>query len=624
MSPQANKNTIASELADDELRARRVWLLVDVVFVTWAFFGIAFRLRGYVDASNACLFQIIAYLIISKVFRKSKHYCHVMNLSLGITGFGLFWVSSADPMLSHTMFFFPISILIAAQLFGIGQSAVWLIFSLMFFSSYFVVNYGIESFWTARLDEFLLTLGTAICAFFCCQQAESAYRSKTKDLVELSKSLKKRSDDLHKLATTDSLTSLTNRFQLQNNLKQYVALANDAKKTVLFLIDMNGFKEINDTLGHPVGDEVLVEIGYRLEKHFAHRAEVARLGGDEFCVLFRDINSHQAAEAIAKNLHDLLTARYHLSEIDATLGTSVGYAICPDHATNDETLLAFADTAMYHAKKNQLATSVYDSSMTESLVQSRDLNEKLATALERNEFFLVYQPQVELRSKKIIGVEALLRWEHEGEIISPGRFIPLLEQTGQILPISKWIASEACRQQAEWRENGIDIRIAINISAVQFEDPDFFNSISSPMYEFGVCPSKLELEITEGFLINNVEQVVERLHRIKTLGIEISIDDFGTGYSSLAYLRQFPIDTLKIDRTFVKDIPDSDDGVIASSIITLAKLLKMNVLAEGVETEEQLDFLNEHHCDYYQGFYFSKPLKPNDLVALFERDAVMV
>jgi EAL domain-containing protein (putative c-di-GMP-specific phosphodiesterase class I) len=323
-------------------------------------------------------------------------------------------------------------------------------------------------------------------------------------------------------------------------------------------------------------------------------------------------------------IRHLLTRRYMLEEAEFPLGASVGYALCPDHAATDGDLLAYADTAMFHAKENRLGQICYETAMTDRLVEYRTVQEKLSVALERNEFFLVYQPQVCFRTSRVIGVEALLRWRHNGEVIPPYRFIPLLEKSHEIVTVSKWIIRESCRQLAAWTAEGYDIEISINISALQFQDSDFCPSVIAAIEEFGIDPERLDFEITEGLLINDVQQAVDRLQEIKRMGISISIDDFGTGYSSLAYLRQFPLDRLKIDRAFIKDIPDQDDGVIAASIIVLAKSLGLKVLAEGVETDAHMRFLRAHDCDEYQGFYLSRPVAAEEVVKHFQRGEVSV
>ena len=598
------------------IRAQRVWHLLDVMFLTWVCFCFYFTLRGYEVAAAIAQTQTLCYLVVQILFRKKQQFATVMNLYMACSGLCIFFVSVSHPNLALSAFFFETSILVASYLFGIRQAALWLLLTLVHFLAFFVYQYGLHDSFAYHLDELTITLGTALLIFFCCHQAEASYQSQTKNLVDFSKDLQKRSDELELLATTDSLTGLTNRYQLQIELEKMVELATEDKKAALFLIDMDGFKEINDTLGHATGDEVLVEIGKRLSSKMGHLAGVARLGGDEFCVLFKDLVDTVQGDKIAKEIVEHLTRRYQLSEVEVTLETSVGYAICPDHAKTAKHILSFADTAMYHAKKNKLNIAFYRPEMTKRLSENRVMNEKLSDALAADEFFLVYQPQVDTSTRKTIAAEALIRWRHEGQIIHPNRFIPLLENTGRIIQVSKWVLQEACRQQAQWKQAGLDIVVAVNVSALQFEDGGFIESVLEPLNEFGVSPSKLELEITEGVLIENVEQVIKKLIQLKSLGCRISIDDFGTGYSSLAYLRQFPLDKLKIDRAFVREIPDTDDGVIASSIITLAESLGLEVIAEGVETIEQLKFLQEQGCNQHQGFYFSRPVGPDEIVRI--------
>ncbi|MCC7334710.1 MAG: EAL domain-containing protein [Pirellulaceae bacterium] len=542
-----------------------------------------------------------------------------MNMHLAVSAVGLLAVSLSDEAMAGTMLFYPVAILVSSQLFGVRAALAWFIISLLAFLAFSLNSHGFYDLMsTSKLDELLLVTGVAGCIYFCCQQGEEYYRQRTTSLIKLSENLKVESDRLMELANTDSLTGLANRFRFHLSLKEAVEAAQaKSRGFALFMIDMDGFKEINDTLGHLVGDQTLVEIGTRLQAEFGQCATVARLGGDEFCIIYPNVREESEADLIAKSVCTVLTQRYHLTDDNFQLGTSVGYSLFPAHATSDMELLAFADTAMFHAKENQLGFSIYQREMTDRLVEYRTVQEKLSRALEKDEFFLVYQPQVDLESGEVFGVEALLRWRHNAEVIPPFRFIHILEKNREIVPVSKWIIREACRQLAAWNSEGYDIEISINVSAVQFADPDFCDSIAEPIREFDVDASKLDFEITEGLLIEDVKSTTFKLRQLKMLGASISVDDFGTGYSSLAYLRQFPIDRLKIDRAFIKDIPETDDGVIASSIIVLAKSLDLKVIAEGVETEDHLRFLKSHDCGQYQGYYLSPPVSPEEVRQFF-------
>lgn len=599
----------------EELRAQRVWRFVTVLWFTWMFFAMFLTFREYTGAARICYVNSVLLLLINWSFRSDRDFRKVMNLNLAASGFGLFGVSISDPAMYGTMLFYPVSILVASQLLGVRAALTWFVVNLLGFTAFFVFVYGLnQSMYTSRFDELVLLLGVAACVYFCCQQGEEYYRKRTVSLIQLSEDLKAKSDTLQVLATTDALTGLTNRFQFHELLDSAVKEAPaESKQMALFLIDMDGFKEINDTMGHPIGDEALVEIAGRLTKEFGERAEVARLGGDEFCLIAPGIRGQEEAEEMASRLCELLTHRYVLDSVEFPLGASVGFALCPDHATSSKNLLAFADTAMFHAKENQLGFACYEREMTDKLIEYRTVQEKLSMALDQDEFFLVYQPQVSLHTGEVIGVEALLRWRSDGEIVPPTRFIHLLERSREILPVSNWIIRQSCRQLAEWNAQGYSVAISINVSVLQFNDPDFIKCIVDSVEEFGVDPHDLDFEITEGLLIENVEEAIAKLQQIKNLGASISIDDFGTGYSSLSYLRLFPVDRLKIDRAFVKDLPDKDDGVIASSIIVLAKSLGLKVLAEGVETVEQREFLKWNDCDEYQGYFFSRPVSPDEV-----------
>lgn len=600
----------------EEMRAQGVWLLGHVTLASWIFFGAFYWFIGREAASTWCGLQCVAYLFILFSMRNSKAYCAIMGLFLGLSLVGITAIAAIEPVVATSIYFAPFAILVASQLFGTRQARYWLVCSMLTMATHFAISHGFESLVSDFLIELTLGLGLCVAVFLVCQQFEWHYQKKTENLVSFSNSLQVKSVELRKLATTDSLTGLANRYQLKQQLEACVDQANHGEPFALLLVDMDGFKEINDTLGHAVGDQVLVEIGSRLAKAFSEFESIGRLGGDEFCLIAKGVDSMVEARHIAKQVFRELTKKYFLEDNDFNLGASVGFALGPRHATTSSDILAFADTAMYEAKQNQLPVAGYTKEMTIKLIENREMNDQLSEAIAKNEFFLTFQPQVSFSNGAILGVEALLRWKKDGRLIPPSRFVPLLEQTSQIIEVGSWVIEEACRQKSQWLDQGIDVTVAINISARQFELDGFIDSVVEPIQRWGLDFEGFDLEITESLLISNVDEAVQKLVCLKEHGVSISIDDFGTGYSSLAYLRQFPIDKLKIDRAFVKDIPNGDDGALASSITLLGHVLGMKVVAEGVETEEQLRVLKEQGCDEYQGFYFSKPLASKEITEL--------
>lgn len=617
--PTDCKDLFVESTSIEELRARRVWRFMAVILLTWIFFAAYLWIRSYTVAANVCIANSLTIGLFDIIARRSRGYRVIMNLNLAASAVGLFAVAISDPALHGTMLFYPVSIVVASQLLGVRSAAYWLVINLAAMGMFFVCVHGFESaLHSSKLDELVLLLGVALCVFFCCQQGEQYYQRRTKSLISLSENLEEKSQRLETLATTDAVTGLMNRFQFQERLAELVREATSNQTSIaVFVIDMDGFKEVNDTFGHPVGDQALVAIAQALDAQFGSIAEVARFGGDEFCIIVDHITDDLLLEEFAAEISRTIVKRYVLEEVEVTLGASVGYCRCPEQATTAEDVLSFADTAMFHAKANGMGYINYHPAMTKDLVQYRKLQDKLAYALERDQFFLVYQPQINLRTMQITGVEALLRWSDNGTIISPFHFISALEKSREIIPVGKWIIQEACRQQAKWAAEGHDINVSLNVSPLQFNDQSFIETIQSAYDSSGVDPVKMDFEITESLLISDVDGATEVLRQIKALGSSISIDDFGTGYSSLSYLRQFPISRLKIDRAFVKDFPDADDGLVASCIIVLAKSLGLTVLAEGVETQPQLDFLKQHDCDEFQGYYCSEPRLPNDVAKLF-------
>jgi len=437
------------------------------------------------------------------------------------------------------------------------------------------------------------------------------------ELRETAQRLSKKADELNQLACVDTLTGLSNRLWFHDQLDSMIEYAICEKESVaLLVLDMDGFKEINDTLGHAVGDLVLVETANRIKSLVGDENVVSRLGGDEFTIILRNPASDAYVEALALQIVESIRKPMKFEETKMQVGASVGVSLCPRDATSATQLFKFADTAMYDAKFNSKDVSSYKASMTEELVKRKKVEAQLSDAVERNEFSIVYQPQFLVRGQTITGFEALIRWNRDGKVISPDEFIPVLESSGRIIEIGHWILDHTCAQLKEWQQQGIETRIAVNISPVQFRDPQFYNRVVEVLDKHGIQPRYLDLEITESGIISDVNHTVETLHKLKSLGCMISIDDFGTGYSSLAYLKNFPIDLLKIDRAFIKDIPHGDDGMIVSSIVVLGLSLGMEVLAEGVETEEQLEFLMRHDCDYFQGFYGSRPIPPDQCLQM--------
>lgn len=422
--------------------------------------------------------------------------------------------------------------------------------------------------------------------------------------------------ELFRAATLDALTELPNRHKFQLYMSETLKYADETKSSVATLVlDLNGFKEINDTLGHSFGDRVLQVLGKRLVE-VAGSDFVARMGGDEFVIVQRDVVSPLEVSMLGGKISRCIAQPIQIDGRQLNVSASVGAAVYPRDAKDRDELLAFADTAMYRSKKTGERVRLYEAAMTTDLVRRHEMENQLATALQNKEFYLVYQPQVRMIDQQLLGFEALIRWNRNGEIISPFYFIPLLEQTGRIVDVGRWVLQEACRQTSLWVENGYDVDISVNISPIQFRETSFVPNVWEALEQSGLAANRLDLELTESVIAENVDMIASKLDLIKTTGSKISIDDFGTGYSSLAYLQHFPIDRLKIDRAFVKDFPGSDDGTIARSIVTMADSLGMVALAEGVETQVQLDFLREQGCEQYQGYLYSKPLSVEDAESL--------
>jgi len=423
------------------------------------------------------------------------------------------------------------------------------------------------------------------------------------------------------LAQYDPLTNLPNRRCLAQCLEEAIAhAARDGGRAAVMFIDLDRFKNINDMLGHGVGDQLLVQAAKRLLACARTDDVVARLGGDEFAVVLPAAADDGIAAAIAGRIIDALAQPFYLAGQQLFVSASVGIATYPENGRDAETLLKNADTAMYGAKNGGRNNyQFYVAEMHESAAQRVQTETQLRLALERGEFLLHYQPKLDLATGAISGFEALLRWHHpQRGLVPPLEFIDILEDTGLILPVGEWVIGEACRQLKAWQAQGVGVApVALNLSARQLQQADLAGAVERIVHGAGVDPALLEFELTESMLMADPEGAVEILTRIKALGMRLSVDDFGTGYSSLAYLKRFPLDALKIDRTFVRDLPDDpDDAAITKAVIRLAHSLNLKVVAEGVETMAQLRELELYDCDEIQGYYVSRPLPAHDCAAL--------
>src|SRR5450631_2212014 len=415
------------------------------------------------------------------------------------------------------------------------------------------------------------------------------------------------------LAYYDALTGLPNRTLLQDRLGKALAGARRQRsKLALLFLDLDGFKIINDSLGHVVGDLVLKQIAERLKAWGREQDTVSRPGGDEFLITLTQINDAADAAAATERLMDAMTAEFVVQGHSLNVSCSIGVSIFPEHGTDCETLIKNADAAMYGAKdsgRNNFRFFAED--MNAHAVERLTLENSLRLALGKKELFLVYQPQMHAATGKVTGLEALLRWQHPDlGLVPPDKFIRIAENSGLIVPIGEWVLRTACRQARKWQDDGLPaVSVAVNVSAVQFRQQGFCELIRSVLHETGLAAHCLELELTESVLLANADVTLSVLRELKSMGLTLAIDDFGTGYSNFTSLRQFGISKLKIDRSFIRDVTvNPDDAAITAAVISMAKSLRLKVIAEGVENEAQMSFLRAHQCDEIQGYYFSKPL----------------
>ncbi|MYN41386.1 EAL domain-containing protein [Duganella sp. FT109W] len=433
-------------------------------------------------------------------------------------------------------------------------------------------------------------------------------------------------EELMHLARHDALTGLANRTLLLDRVSQAIAQARRSGNQVAMLfLDLDRFKTINDSLGHDAGDRVVIEVGRRLKQAVRDADTVARFGGDEFVVLLPELPTEDIAAALAQKILSALFEPMLIHGHELAPACSIGISLYPRDGDNGKTLLKNADAALYQAKAMGRGNyQFYSEEMNARTLDRLTLESGLRHAVERGELELKYQPQIDLADGAMLGAEALLRWRPAGQqLVMPDAFITIAEETGLIVPIGEWVLRTACAQQVAWRQSGLpDLRIAVNLSARQFRQPGLDAMVARVLAETGCPADRLELEITESVLMERPDSAAQTLQRLSDMGVQLAIDDFGTGYSSLSYLKRFPINALKIDRSFVRDIAaksaaSNDDGAIAAAVIALAHSMGLTVVAEGVETEQQRDFLRQLHCDQAQGFYFSEPMSAAALAHRF-------
>jgi diguanylate cyclase (GGDEF)-like protein len=442
---------------------------------------------------------------------------------------------------------------------------------------------------------------------------------------------------IYNLAYYDELTDLPNRELFIQSLEQTIALAKkEEQKFALLFVDLDRFKRINDTLGHTIGDKLLKDVANRLSKctrstdsvthldsDVGDFIDLARLGGDEFVIKLYGIDNEQSVATVASRIISALTPPFTCGGHQFVVTPSIGIAVYPADGQTGETLLMNADSAMYAAKNvGRNNFKFYSETMRVKSLHRLDLENLIRTAIEEEQFDLHFQPKIDASTFRLVGAEALIRWTHPTRgAIAPDDFVPIAEETGLIVPIGDFVIREACKQVKVWSTSPVGaVPVSVNISSHQFRESGFVDNVLDIVASAGIETTQLELEITESVLLQDVDRTLVQLNALKEAGISLSIDDFGTGYSSLNYLKRFPIDTIKIDRSFVKDLhDDADDAAICAAIIAMSRQLGLNVVAEGVETREQLKFLRRHKCDHIQGYVFSRPLSAGDFFAFLQK-----
>jgi len=419
----------------------------------------------------------------------------------------------------------------------------------------------------------------------------------------------------------DSLTGLPNRMLLNDRVSQAISLASRHTKGVAVLfLDLDGFKHINDSLGHPIGDKLLQSVAARLLDCVRSSDTVIRQGGDEFVVLLSETEHSGDAAIMASRMLQAVAEAHSIEQHDLHVTTSIGVSVYPDDGRDAETLIKNADTAMYQAKENgRQSYQFFRPAMNLRAVERQSIEESLRRALERRELSLAYQPKIDLRTGSISGAEALIRWKHPTRgLVPPAQFIPVAEDCGLILPIGNWVLREACRQARSWVDAGLPLpTMAVNVSALEFRTETFLDGVFAILDETRLDPTLLELELTESVLMRHAESTQAVLEALRAKGVQLAVDDFGTGYSSLSYLSKFPIHALKIDQSFVRQISTApDEMTLVVAMVSMGRSLNLRVVAEGVESQQELDFLQTNHCSEAQGYFFSRPVVADQFASL--------
>lgn len=639
---------VAGDDTDEEKLKKKMFTLVPAIIgLAATIWGTIYIFLGhYLSASIPLSYAVVSVIGLWYLFRtKNLVYLQYSQLYLVLLlPFFLMWSLGGFAAGSYVMiwaFYAPI----AAMVYTKGKTSVWYVsFILLLVISAFLDTYvarlyePLSRVWIEAFFVLNSVAGFSGIYFLIHSYIQDKERRSEAILFKEHQALLKKSEELsaanlklERIVRQDYLTGLENRLSLLEKLQDAIQYAmNHDQRLALFFIDLDRFKQINDTLGHPIGDKVLVHISNLLRGHVNGNDIVARLGGDEFVVLIDKFDDIQQLSDLAAKITDVVRQVILLEEQELQVTCSIGITLYPDdlqgceslthHENIANLLLRNADTAMYRAKeegKNNY--QYYQSAMTVRAVERMNLEKELRNALKEDQLIIYYQPQIDARINQVIGMEALVRWQHPLKgFMNPSAFIPLAEEIGLIVQMDRMVMQKAMRQYAQWYLRGLNPGIlSLNLSVRQLEEEDFLDRLKQLIHDSGCKAQWLELEVTEGHIMNNPQKSIMILEAISALGIKISIDDFGTGYSSLAYLKRLPIDKLKIDKSFVDGLPDHEEDVaIARTIIGLAQSMGMSIVAEGVETKEQREFLLNNGCPCIQGYLYAKPMSP-EAIELF-------